>query len=127
MLIALIKFLHLLFALSLFGSVFYFFGMTKKIAEPSLEKNVALNRLKKTFIVLASCAAITGTLLIYPKHYTFHTHWIQAAYGLIISGVMLIIIAQKFRSRMIWFSFCCVLLVILLTIAHDAVTKQTFF
>jgi len=128
--IDLIKFLHLLFAIGLVGSIFFAFGMTNKITAPTnknINNKIIINKLQKTFILIGILAAITGSLLIYPKNYSLHTHWIQAAYGLLTSCMLLVIYyANKIKSRIHWLTFCSILLLLLIAIIHDAVMKQTF-
>ncbi|MDX1901022.1 MAG: hypothetical protein SFW66_03330 [Gammaproteobacteria bacterium] len=127
LLIHLIKFIHVLFAIGLLGTVIYCFGMTRKITVPSEQKNASLSRLKKSMLIASFFAALTGTALIYPKHYTFHTHWIQAAIGLLASFSIAILCLHKLKSRWQWLALCTILTLILVAIIHDAVMKQTFF
>jgi hypothetical protein len=107
-----VKFIHILCALGLLGGTTYrFMAITF--------------RLNKLFLLLAGLAILTGTLLIYPTHFTFHTPWIIAAYLLTffyILGVTLSLFL-KTPSRLIYFF----LMVTLILIIHDAVTKTTLF
>jgi cytochrome bd-type quinol oxidase subunit 2 len=124
--INLIKFIHLLCTLSLLGGTLFCFataGKYKSIASPLFHK-----------IILYTCIAalLTGTLLVYPKHFTFHTPWIQAAYLLVFLYATIIILLNKFRDSSIYqyripilgtyFS----LIILLILVIHDAVTKITF-
>lgn len=111
--------------MTLIGSIFFCFGITQKIIEP--QKNNLFSILQKTGISIGVLAGVTGSLLIYPKHYTLHTHWIIAAYLLLASFILLILYSHKIRSRTAWVGFCTLSLLILITIVHDAVLKQTFF
>lgn len=123
-----VKFLHVMFAMVLIGSIFFCFSLTQKITEPSTsQKNVLFSTLQKIIISMSVFAGITGSLLIYPKHYTIHTHWIITAYLLLTGFILLIIYAHKIRSRTIWLGFCTLCLCLLIAIVHDAVLKQTFF
>lgn len=127
LLIHFIKFLHLVFALSLLGMVIYCFGMTRKITVPSTHRHTRLLHLKKILLFASVAAALTGTALVYPKHYTFHTHWIQAAYGLIAIFIGSVFFSHKFKSKLQWIALLTCLTIILVAIIHDAVMKQTFF
>lgn len=80
---------------------------------------------------LATFTIVTGTLLIYPKHFTFHTQWIQTAYVLVLLFTlvlgMLIMLAKRNekQSRWLWFIAYLMMAVILVNLIHDAVTKTT--
>jgi hypothetical protein len=89
-----------------------------------------------SFITMA-----TGTLLVLPKHFTFHTPWIQAAYVLTtlysLSIITLIFFRKKRRVKMagdkltqgqqyLWRLAYLALLFILILVVHDAVTKTRF-
>src|SRR3989344_3989385 len=105
-----IKFIHILCVLGLLG------GTTYSLVAVTF-------RLNKIFFLLAGLAILTGTLLIYPTHFTLHTPWIIAAYLLTfayILGVRLSLFLKK-PSRLIYF----ILMMILILIVHDAVTKST--
>ena len=76
-------------------------------------------------------AILTGTLLIYPKHFTFHAPWIEAAYLLaFILGTLVFLLLYTKRSfnlnRWLWRGIYIVFTMILIGIIHDAVTKTTF-
>lgn len=105
-----IKFIHILCALGLLGGTTY-----------SL---VAVTRqLNKIFLLAAGLAILTGTILIYPTHFTFHTPWIIAAYLLTfayILGIRLSLFLKK-PTRLLYF----ILIMVLILIVHDAVTKTT--
>lgn len=83
---------------------------------------------------LVLIAMLLGTLLVIPKHYTFHTAWIQAAY--IFAGVLflallgLINILKKKKNiiqKRFWQAAYLFLIVILICVIRDAVTKTSFF
>lgn len=105
-----LKFSHLLFALGILSGMMYSFltGRTNSI-----------------LLLFCLLAAVTGTFLVYPKHYTFHTPWIQAAYALtlLVSLGIGVMLAKKKSSRLIFF----ILIVALILITHDAVTKTILF
>lgn len=124
MLVHFTKYLHLLFALSLLGSTFFCCAVIGS-------KKYPLKRLNRWIILLSIAAMLTGTLLVYPKHYTFHTGWIQAAYLLLILyllGVFILswlnktwLIAPRWALQLGY----VMLIVLLLLITHDAVVKKT--
>lgn len=123
-LVYLLKFIHVLLALSLLGTAIYCIiavGLKKKC-------NVRLN---KTLLVLSFFALMTGSLLVIPKHYTFVTPWIQAAYVLVLSfGAIISTLLLKKQSWLNHPACSCLvylmLTVLLVVIIHDAVTKSTF-
>jgi len=118
-----IKFLHLIFVLGLLGGTLYC------IATPGI-MSIKKNRAILTCVTLL--ALITGTLLVYPKHYTFHTPWIQVAYLMVTVFLILLQITawvsqeNMRRYRWIWRGFYLLLLILLVFTVHDAVTKTTF-
>lgn len=123
MLIHFVKFFHLLFALGLLTIVMRSAILTGP--------NQSQTRRDKVMLGLALFALITGTLLVYPKHFTFHTPWIQAAYVLVIlfcvAIVGLIYLKNKQTSRLWLVNLSYfVLAVLLMFVVHDAVTKTTF-
>lgn len=124
MTIDLLKFLHLLFALGLLIALLYCVFFLSR-------KDYLTTRLHRPMVYLSVLAVLTGTLLVYPKQFTFHTPWIQAAYFFaLLLWVGLAFISYFKRKndvsvrvlRLIYAS----LLVILIIVTHDAVTKTTF-
>lgn len=124
MLIYFVKFFHLIFALGLLG-------LTAACLFQANRNSASLLRLNNMIFLFAFIAALTGTFLVYPKHFTFHTPWIQAAYLLVLlfcAGIFLISVLKKtFSQRLIWVTrlLYVPLIFILLLIMHDAVTKTT--
>lgn len=122
MLIDLIKFIHLLITLGLLGLTFH--CVTAK-------GTLNLKRINVTLLSLSVLAIATGTLLVYPKHFTFHTPWIQAAYVLVV-GFCLCIGSMVFFNRKICVpknllrGIYLILFTLLVLVIHDAVTKTTF-
>lgn len=107
-------------ALSLLSLIIYCL-ITPKMIKP-------LNRF---ILIIMPLAIITGTLLVYLKHYTFHIAWIKAAYLfsfliMVIIGCM-IIFKEKLKKRLFWKTTYLIVLIMLVLIAHDAVRKMTFF
>ena len=125
MLIYLIKFIHLIFTLSLLGSTVYCFALSRFIPS-SIEK---ITRVNKTIFLQIIMTVITGTLLIYPKHFTMHTPWIQAAYLFVfifsLCIFLLVLFKDKIKSRWVGLSTYLFLFLILIAIVHGAVTKTT--
>lgn len=123
MIINIIKFIHVLLALGLLGLTSYCFSLANS------KHDTKLILFNKNLLIISLCALLTGTLLVYPKHFSFHTPWIQAAYILlIIYGLALrfsIIFSKKINKPWIWRSLYLTLIAVLLLITHDAVTKET--
>jgi hypothetical protein len=124
-----LKFLHVLFFLGIFGITIYcaVLVFSKKIA--LTHSNNILTRLSKLLLLLCFLALLTGTFLVYPTHFTFHTPWIQAAYLFTLLFSLIIIIVFLLRKKPLPRKFMLVIylvLVLILTgIIHDAVTKTT--
>ena len=110
MIIHFLKFFHLLFALGLLSGVIYC---------------CAVNKINKILLVLCFFAALTGTFLVYPKHFTFHTPWIQAAYLLTLIVGIGIFFLMTTKNK--WRFFYFLLIMLLIFITHDAVMKTTLF
>lgn len=128
MLTNIIKFIHLLLTLGLLGSTVFCIVLigTKKLTSSRFYQSC------KIILLLALLVAFTGTLLVHPRHFTFHTPWIQAAYLLIISFIISILLLMHVRKKQVeinhwpWQLAYCGLVILLITIIHDAVTKTTF-
>jgi len=119
-----IKFIHLLLTLSLLGSTFFCLILIY------FQQNDLIKRLNRIMLWLLVFAVLTGTLLVYPKHYTFHTNWIQAAYILVFLFGTLLSLLAVFRKKRPWRWLSGIsyffLIILLIVIIHDAVTKTTF-
>ncbi len=132
MVISLIKFIHLLFAVGLLGLTFFCVVLisVKRTQQISPARIHTFTTINKVMLGVAFLAALTGTLLVYPKHFTFHTPWIVAAYLLV--GVfcllvsVLLIIKNKQRDHWLWWWIYTMLPILLIAVVHDAVTKSTF-
>lgn len=121
MIINFIKFIHVLCALSLLGLTGY---CVTRIGDSY--DNKKLNHLNKNLLIISVIALLTGTLLVYPKHFTFHTLWIQTAYLLLITYCLIIMIfKEKITKPWTGRSLYTLLMIILILITHDAVTKNT--
>ena len=135
MIIAVIKFLHLFCALTLFALMLFNFValVTKKTALSCKTDYAALTVILLLFI--------TASFLVVPKGYTFATPWINAAFTfltVISLQLGLAIYFKKFRDRfsrrrphgtsyrIITINYAIILL-ILIAIIHDAVVKHTIW
>lgn len=118
-----IKFIHLLSVLGLFSLTIYCLAIagSNKIAK--------FNRLNQLLLILSLMAIISGTFLVYPKHFTFHTTWIQAAYLFtILFGLSILFLSslkKKSGHRWAWQLAYLLLILLLMAIVHDAVTKTS--
>jgi uncharacterized membrane protein YozB (DUF420 family) len=132
MIVHIVKFIHLLATLGLLGTTAYCFILQVSSRRSAAAKDRCLTllpRLNKSLLHLALVALLTGTLLVYPKHFTFQTAWIQAAYLLVGCFCIVALWLTYFKNKkntfflsLIYFS----LLSILVAVIHDAVTKTTF-
>jgi hypothetical protein len=124
--INLIKFIHVIFALSLLGITMFCFAFISK------NKTPVSPYIHQLILYISIIALITGTLLVYPKHFTFHTPWIQAAYILVICYASLIALFNRYRHLFLFKNKTVLLLtyfmliLLLVGVIHDAVTKTTF-
>lgn len=137
MLVNLLKFIHLLCVLGLLGSVMYCLTSvgSKKLVGTSHYFFSHAKQLHNVILRLSALVMLTGTLLVHPKYFTFHTPWIEAAYIFLLIFCLGIIFvkkqvnsSKKFTSSRRWIiqGCYCLLFIILLFIVHDAVTKTTF-
>jgi hypothetical protein len=134
MLVSILKFFHLLFVLGLLGSTIYclFLIGSKKFALANTHLYDKITSLNKALLGFGLLAMITGSMLVYPKHFTFQTHWIQAAHllitGFILSIATLLLLRKKISAehRGVCLLSYATLLVVLIILIHDAVTKTTF-
>jgi len=122
--INIIKFAHILLALSLLGLTTYCLSLT------NAKHRTELVFINKNLLIIGFFALLTGSLLVYPKHFNFHTPWIQAAYLLLIIYGITIGLCIKFSKKIAqtWIGRCIylTLIAILMIIIHDAVMKDTF-
>lgn len=129
MFIDIIKFIHLLTTLGLIGLAVYCLALTLSTQFASLFPNPSqkISRLNRAMLLLTGIALMTGTLLVYPKHFTFHTHWIDVAYAAVLAvGALLIICSRVKISRSVSLLFYLFLIIIFLVVTHDAISKSTF-
>lgn len=132
MFIDVLKFFHLLFTLSLLGSALVCLVVvgSKKFAHVELANRQTVLQLNKWMLKIAGLAMLTGTFLVYPKHFTFHTPWIQAAYILVfvfcMSITVLVLFRDRLKHRWLLRGIYLFLILLLIGVVHDAVTKSTF-
>lgn len=113
-----LKFFHVLFALSLLGFTTYSFLFTHKMTQ---------QKTNPFLFLIGIFALLTGTFLVHPKHFTFHTPWILTAYFLLFLFFLGIFVLNYCKNNY-WRKLISIVLIILLVlIVHDAVTKLTFF
>jgi hypothetical protein len=123
MLIEVLKFIHVLVALGLLSFTSYCLIL---LGSKQFDTLTLFNKL---LLYLSPLAMLTGTLLVHPKHYTFHTPWIQAAYLLLIlfmSCIMLLTFKGKYKPAWLYQLIYFSLVLVLIVITHDAVRKATF-
>ena len=142
--ISLIKFIHLLFVVGLLGSTFLCLILvgSRKFSLTPLPARDYITRLNISMLLMSLFIVVTGTFLVLPKHFTFHTPWIQAAYLLTVIYIVCIavlILLKKYRlvkdesgkipksKQFLWRLAYIFLLLLLILVVHDAVTKTTLF
>lgn len=132
-----VKAFHLILVMLLMG------GMTGLIVlnlKGPQAWHVLRYRMLSGLLWLLLLVALTGTFLVYPRHFNFHTHWIVAAYLLVIlCGALLLYLYRQQRrlaqgnSHYSFLSLCVeraslfLSTFVFLVLIHDAVLKQTFF
>ncbi len=132
-----VKAFHLILVMLLMG------GMTGLILL-NLKKpqtyHILRYRMVSGLLWLLLLTAITGTFLVYPRHFNFHTHWIIAAYLLVtVCGALFLYLYRQqrgFAQGDLSYSLSSLCLerislflstFVFLVLIHDAVLKQTFF
>lgn len=134
MLIHIIKFLHMLFTLGLFTAAIYCIALvsSRKFSQPNSLQHRKIARLNRLMLWLLLFAILTGTALIYPKHFTFQTPWIDAAYVYaLVASISLLLLKKShlnFTStrRELWLLAYFILLALLIVVIRDAVTKTSY-
>jgi hypothetical protein len=135
MLIDVLKFLHLLCILGIVGSTLYCIRLvaTKKFALANTNHQQKISLLNRIIMWLVVFAIITGTLLVHPTNFTFHTPWIIAAYLLIavfsFGMGMLQMMRKRFKQqpRWVWLVIYGLLMIVLMLVVQGAVTKTAFY
>lgn len=132
-----IKTIHLIIVMLLIGSMASLMVLSFKAAQ---EWHKARYLVLRILLWLLLFTTITGTLLVHPRHFTFHTHWIIAAYALVLlcGGLLhypyrqqrkLTRSALAYTLKGIWLERTILLISMLgfIMVIHDAVAKQTLF
>jgi hypothetical protein len=122
MLIHFTKFIHVLLVLSLLIATF-----SCLVLDSTAVSITYFRKHHKLILILSLLAALTGTALIYPKHFTFATPWIQAAYLFVMIFMVGILVLMRYNTKKRWFRLGYLLLsILLIVVVHDAVMKKTF-
>ena len=122
------KFLHILSMLCLCALIL--FNTAQAFGQKQYQTTVKLDALCFVFI---ACLYLTGAALVMPKGFTFSTPWIQAAFAFI--SILSIQIGLSIYLKLFNFSKLktilnlnyTLMLLILVVIIHDAVTKHTLW
>ena len=126
MFINIVKFIHLLCVLGLLGLVVNSLVALslRKFSRNPANKAYLINQ-NKNMLWLAIFAVLTGTLLVYPKHFTFHTPWIEAAYLLVTLFIIAVFVLKRLPNLPNYLKIISYILLItlLVCVIHDAVTK----
>jgi uncharacterized membrane protein len=133
--IHLVKFIHVIFAISLLGSLFYCVALvsSRKFALTNQRHHNKIMRIHRGMLLTLVLAVATGSLMIYPKNFTLHTPWIQAAYLFtFLFGVGLLVLSfikkkYFYTRRSHWIIFYSFLIAIIIFLIHGAVTKSVLF
>jgi uncharacterized membrane protein len=135
MLVELLKFIHVIFALVLISAIIYSIILTcsKKFTRSHQKHHLKILRLQRLMLITVLIAITTGSLLIYPKNFSLHTPWIRTAYVFAllftISLLTLTWMKKKFSTtqRWAWLTIYIFMGFALLTLVHGAVTKHPFY
>lgn len=132
-----IKTVHLIIVMLLMGGITSMMALSLKAPQGWHKVRYTVLR---ALLWLLLFTAITGTLLVHPRHFTFHTHWIIAAYILVIlcGGLLQYPYSQQrkltqgvlaYTLKGIWLEriLLAVSTLGLVLVIHDAVVKQTLF
>ena len=91
-------------------------------------QSLRLKGINQTLLWVTSLTMSTGALLVHPKHFSFHTPWIQAAILLsstyLVGLFLLILYPPKKRGGLM--AAYLLLWTLMVLITHDAVNKTTF-
>ncbi len=132
------KFIHVIAAIAFFGITFVTYCAV--LFSSKKYQGVAIawqQRFDSLILLLFFLLLATGSLLVYPKGFNYHTPWIVAAYLLLGLSFILFLGLMWCRQKIvnkknIFYSFVyhinhLILVIALFLIIHDAVTKQTYF
>ncbi len=129
-----IKFLHLIFAVTLFGlcisSVYYVRSASQALYPHAIKESLKLDRwIILPFMLLTF---IFGTGMVHGTHLSLHVHWVLNAYiflsiNLILWSISAWLRWKKPERKNLYLIFQILVLVIFVIILHDAVTQSTWF
>lgn len=136
------KWLHLCLVLLLLGGLVASYSLTCVLSRGVSAAAIAvvqplLKSLQWITWLAVIVLAATGSALVYPKGYTWSTPWIEAAYLFLALAVVGLWAVFRLKRAVLsassrpwqWLSYHAlnaVLLVILVVIAYEAVSKTTF-
>lgn len=127
MLIDILKFLHILCALTLFGLVL--FNLISLLITPKKMLSIHTDYFS---VIVMIILFVTASFLVIPKGYTFATPWINIAFTfltLIMIQMCLSIylkIKKNHLKKLLTLNYG-VMVIILMMIIHDAVSKHTLW
>lgn len=125
------KWLHVMFAVMLLGSViasFFYVSSTEGASDdvrlPVLKKSIKIDYF--VFLPLILFEMITGTMMVHYRQYLFSTPWIVTAY-VVMTGVFFLVLlcAQKKKNNKGFAMINAMMIILLCLVIHDAVMKQT--
>jgi hypothetical protein len=134
------KVIHVTLAVTFFGFVLLGYLITvRKQSHPqlTLSTNQLLPFIDSIIFSFLLLSVFWGTVLVYPKHFTFHTPWVVAAYLLsatffAVYGLIIVLRKKichqahsKFTKLLLHLLYALIF-IMLIFIIHDAVTKQTY-
>ena len=126
--VELLKFFHVLVALTLFG-----FVLANLLTQLMTPKQILSPRIDQLSLLLCVLLMITASMLVVPEGYTFTTPWINAAFIYLAVVMLQLVLACVLKVKKPPVSTWVLLLnygmmiVILMGIIHDAVTKHTLW
>ena len=127
MLIEVLKFLHILCALTLFGIIL--FNLAHQLTVKKNTLSISTDYLSLLIIVLLFG---TASFLVIPKGYTFATPWINMAFTLLtlitlqVCLSLYVKIKKPHLRNMLTLNYG-IIIIMLIMIIHDAVTKHTLW
>ncbi len=136
------KWLHLCLVMLLLGGLVASYGLTcvlSRVVSVSMQMVVTpmLKWSSWTVWVAVILLAVTGSALVYPKGFTWTAPWIDAAYLFLVLAALCLWVLNRLRravlspssrtwQRLSYHALNAVLMVILIVIAYEAVSKTTF-
>lgn len=142
------KFIHVLLGITLLGSltIFYIFinSAIRQHDNVALKYTTQFSLYMDLLIVLIFVVLfLTGTFLVYQKYFSFSIPWIRAAYFLLALTVICWMTSfiirfnnykklcnnnfEQFQYKRLFHSCHWLIILFIIFIVHDAVTKSTLF